>query len=119
MTEPVTAAFNGRFSGTPQPTGTQTAAFQLFDAIIRTRRAIEIVVFADPRFPGVEDGGQFLGPGWSACRFKAGPGDVPSFGNKSGSHNFVADGRANLRTTPYQPTRSGIRDAKAWLRCMT
>ena len=61
MTEPVTAAFNGRFSGTPQPTGTQTAAFQLFDAIIRTRRAIEIVVFADPRFPGVEEWGAIPG----------------------------------------------------------
>ena len=49
------AALNGRFSGTLQPTGTQTAAFQLFDAIIRAQRSIELVVFADPRFPGVED----------------------------------------------------------------
>lgn len=48
-------ALNGRFSGTPQPTGTQTAAFQLFDAIVRAHRSVELVVFADPRFPGVED----------------------------------------------------------------
>lgn len=48
-------ALNGRFSGTPQPTGTQTAAFQLFDAIVRAQRAVELVVFADPRFPGVAD----------------------------------------------------------------
>lgn len=46
--------FNGRFSGTKQPTGTQTAAFQLFDAIIRRERDVEIVVFADSRFPGIE-----------------------------------------------------------------
>ena len=47
-------ALNGRFSGTLQPTGTQTAAFHLFDAIIRAPdRQIPLVVFADPRFPGV------------------------------------------------------------------
>lgn len=46
-------ALNGRFSGTPQPTGTQTVAFQLFDAIIRSPRTVDIVVFADPRLPGV------------------------------------------------------------------
>lgn len=46
--------FNGRFSGTKQPTGTQTAAFQLFDAIIRRERHVEIVIFADSRFPGIE-----------------------------------------------------------------
>jgi glycosyltransferase involved in cell wall biosynthesis len=54
LTAPVKVALNGRFSGTPQATGTQTAAFHLFDAIIRARRSIEVVVFADPRFPGVE-----------------------------------------------------------------
>lgn len=48
-------ALNGRFSGTPQPTGTQTAAFQLFDAIVRAPRSIELVAFADPRFPGIEE----------------------------------------------------------------
>ncbi len=47
-------ALNGRFSGTLQPTGTQTAAFHLFDAIIRDpERRIPLVVFADPRFSGV------------------------------------------------------------------
>jgi glycosyltransferase involved in cell wall biosynthesis len=47
-------ALNCRFSGTLQPTGTQTAAFQLFDAILRAQRSIELVIFADARFPGVE-----------------------------------------------------------------
>ena len=50
-------ALNGRFSGTPEPTGTQTVAFQLFDAILREPREpgeFEFVVFADDRFPGVE-----------------------------------------------------------------
>jgi glycosyltransferase involved in cell wall biosynthesis len=47
-------ALNGRFSGTPQPTGTQTVAFALFDAIVRTPdRDVELVIFADPRFDGV------------------------------------------------------------------
>jgi len=61
LIQPLNVALNGRFSGTPQPTGTQTVAFQLFDAIIRTRRDIEIVVFADPRFPGVEAWGKIAG----------------------------------------------------------
>lgn len=55
MSAPFRVAFNGRFSGTPQPTGTQTVAFQLFDAILRTRRDFEVVVFADPRFRGVAE----------------------------------------------------------------
>jgi glycosyltransferase involved in cell wall biosynthesis len=46
-------ALNGRFSGTLQPTGTQTAAFALFDAIVRAPREVEVVAFADPRFPGI------------------------------------------------------------------
>ena len=46
-------ALNGRFSGTLQPTGTQTAAYQLFDAIVRERRNVELVIFADRRFPKV------------------------------------------------------------------
>lgn len=46
-------ALNGRFSGTVQPTGTQTAAFALFDAIVRAPRAVELVIFADPRFEGI------------------------------------------------------------------
>lgn len=46
-------ALNGRFSGTPQPTGTQTVAFQLFDAILREESSVEFVIFADSRFPGI------------------------------------------------------------------
>jgi glycosyltransferase involved in cell wall biosynthesis len=48
-------ALNGRFTGTPQPTGTQTASFQLFNAILRESGETEFVVFADSRFPGVEE----------------------------------------------------------------
>ncbi|MDE1171214.1 MAG: glycosyltransferase family 1 protein [Verrucomicrobium sp.] len=48
-----TLALNGRFSGTPKPTGTQVVAYHLFDAILRAPRGEEAVVFADPRFPGV------------------------------------------------------------------
>lgn len=48
-------AFNGRFSGTLEPTGTQTAAYNLFDAIIRhPNRDFWIDVFADRRFPGID-----------------------------------------------------------------
>lgn len=50
-------ALNGRFTGTPQPTGTQVASFQLFNAILRDPRDAEFVVFADPRFPGAEEWG--------------------------------------------------------------
>ncbi len=46
-------ALNGRFTGIEQPTGTQTAAFHLFDRIVRENRSHDLVVFADPRFPGV------------------------------------------------------------------
>lgn len=45
---------NGRFSGTRQPTGTQTAAFGLFDGLIREPRERTVVIFADPRFDGVQ-----------------------------------------------------------------
>ncbi|MFH1067185.1 MAG: glycosyltransferase family 1 protein [bacterium] len=48
-------ALNGRFTGTLKPTGTQTAAFHLFDAIVRVPRAVRLLIFADPKFPGVED----------------------------------------------------------------
>ena len=48
-------ALNGRFTGTPQPTGTQTASVQLFNAILRQSGETEFVVFADSRFPGVEE----------------------------------------------------------------
>ncbi len=46
-------ALNGRFSGTRQPTGTQTVAFQLYDAIVRSPRNFDLEIFADPAFPGV------------------------------------------------------------------
>jgi glycosyltransferase involved in cell wall biosynthesis len=48
-------ALNGRFSGTLQPTGMQVAAYHLFDAIVRTPRDFELVIFADPAFPGIVD----------------------------------------------------------------
>jgi len=48
-------ALNGRFTGTPQPTGTQVASFQLFNAILRERSELDTVVFADARFPGAEE----------------------------------------------------------------
>jgi len=50
-------ALNGRFSYALQPTGTQTVAYHLFDAIIRSSRDFEIVVFADPAFPGISEWG--------------------------------------------------------------
>jgi len=52
-------ALNGRFSYALQPTGTQTVAYHLFDAMIRLPREFELVVFADPAFPGVVD--------WADC----------------------------------------------------
>ncbi|MFQ3671758.1 MAG: glycosyltransferase family 1 protein [Verrucomicrobiia bacterium] len=51
-----TVALNGRFSGTLRPTGTQTASFQLYDAMLRTGDGRHRwVVFADPEFPGVAE----------------------------------------------------------------
>ncbi|MAK37630.1 MAG: hypothetical protein CMC15_15840 [Flavobacteriaceae bacterium] len=38
---------NGRFTGVLQPTGTQTAAYWLYDSIIRSKRDFEVVLFAD------------------------------------------------------------------------
>src|SRR5581483_6380499 len=53
-------ALNGRFTGTSQPTGTQTAAFGLFDALVRSpERELSLVVFADPKFPGVAEWKKF------------------------------------------------------------
>lgn len=46
-------AFNGRFSGTPQPTGTHVASFFLFDGIFRANRNHECVVFTDETFEPV------------------------------------------------------------------
>jgi glycosyltransferase involved in cell wall biosynthesis len=47
-------ALNGRFTGSKHPTGTQKAAFHLFDQILRRNRDFEFVVFADSLFPGVK-----------------------------------------------------------------
>lgn len=46
-------ALNGRFSGTQQPTGTQTAAFHLLDAIVQANQEYELVAFVDTRFNGI------------------------------------------------------------------
>lgn len=48
-------ALNGRFTGTPQPTGTQVASFELFNAIVREPGEFGMVVFADTRFPGAAE----------------------------------------------------------------
>jgi glycosyltransferase involved in cell wall biosynthesis len=48
-------ALNGRFSGTLQPTGTQTVAFHLFDSIVKSAREFNLVIFADPAFKGVSE----------------------------------------------------------------
>ncbi|HEY5792522.1 MAG TPA: glycosyltransferase family 1 protein [Chthoniobacterales bacterium] len=66
-------AFNGRFSGTPQPTGTQTVAFQLFDAILREPRSFEAVVFADSRFPGISEWRTLPGVKWIEVPFQDWP----------------------------------------------
>lgn len=57
----VRVALNGRFSYALQPTGTQTVAYHLFDAIVRSPREFEVVVFADPAFPGVAAWGDCAG----------------------------------------------------------
>jgi len=48
-------ALNGRFSRAHHPTGTQIASFHLFDAILRKPRDVDLVVFADPGYPGVRE----------------------------------------------------------------
>jgi glycosyltransferase involved in cell wall biosynthesis len=48
-------ALNGRFSRAHHPTGTQIASFHLFDAILRKPREVDLVVFADPEYPGVRE----------------------------------------------------------------
>ena len=63
-------ALNGRFSGTAQPTGTQTVAFHLYDAIIRAERERPVIVFADPRFQGVEEWGRLPGTTLIAVPFQ-------------------------------------------------
>jgi glycosyltransferase involved in cell wall biosynthesis len=46
-------ALNGRFSRTLQPTGTQTVAYHLFDAIVKSPRDFDLVIFVDPAFKAV------------------------------------------------------------------
>jgi glycosyltransferase involved in cell wall biosynthesis len=48
-------AVNGRFSGSKQPTGTQTAAFHSINSYLREARTLHFEVFADPEYPGVKD----------------------------------------------------------------
>lgn len=52
---------NGRFSGTAQPTGTQTTAFHLFDAIVKSPRDFKLVIFADPAFKGISEWADYPG----------------------------------------------------------
>lgn len=48
-------ALNGRFSHAHHPAGTHVASFHLFDAMLRLERKRDLVVFADPSSPGVEE----------------------------------------------------------------
>jgi len=48
-------ALNGRFTRAHHPSGTQVASYHLFDSLVRASRELEVVVFADPTFPGVRD----------------------------------------------------------------
>lgn len=63
-------ALNGRFSGTHQPTGAQTAAFWMLDAIVRLERNLELVIFADSRFPGISEWHHFPGVIWVEVPFQ-------------------------------------------------
>lgn len=63
-------ALNGRFSGTPQPTGTQTASYQLFDALVRASREIELVIFADSSFLQIAQWKEFSGVRWIETPFR-------------------------------------------------
>ena len=63
-------AFNGRFSGTPQPTGTQSVGYALFDAIIREPRDFEVVVFGDSRFLRMRDWAALPGVRWVEVPFQ-------------------------------------------------
>jgi len=46
-------AFNGRFTHTQDPAGTRVASFHLLEALVRAPRDLELVIFADPKAPGV------------------------------------------------------------------
>src|SRR5476649_94252 len=63
-------ALNGRFSGTKQPTGTQTVAYNLFDAIVRSPREVDLTIFADSRFLSIAAWKDFPGVRWIEVPFQ-------------------------------------------------
>ena len=69
----VTIALNGRFSGTLQPTGTQTTSFHLFDSIVKCSRSFDLVIFADPAFKGVSEWADYPGTTVRAIPFSRWP----------------------------------------------
>ncbi len=64
-------ALNGRFSGTKDPTGTQTVAYNLFDAIIRLPRDFTLTIFADSRFKKIASWKTFSGVRWVEVPFQS------------------------------------------------
>src|SRR5471032_752095 len=66
-------ALNGRFSGTLQPTGTQTVAFHLFDSIVKSTREFSLVIFADPTLKGVAEWADYPGTEIRAVPFSRWP----------------------------------------------
>ena len=63
-------ALNGRFTGTPQPTGTQIAAFHLFDSILRANTGFDLVIFGDSRFGNVRDWSNIARVTWIETPFQ-------------------------------------------------
>lgn len=51
-------ALNGRYTGVEKPTGAQTVAHDLFGELITADRAFDLVVFADPSRPDIQDWGR-------------------------------------------------------------
>ncbi len=66
----VRIALNGRFSGTAQPTGTQTTAFHLFDAIVKAPRAFALSIFVDPALKAVSQWADYPGTEIRAIPFR-------------------------------------------------
>ena len=114
-------AFNGRFSGTLEPTGTQTAAYNLFDAIIRhPARNFSIEVFADRQFPGIDEWETFSGINlvhvpfseWSRGRAQRG-----GRGGREARHGVGREGKRNIpvfgsRQSMEQPAAGDFPDLK-------
>jgi len=88
-------ALNGRFTGTPQPTGTQTASFQLFNAILRESGETKFVVFADSRFPGVEEWKHLERVNFVETPFQDWSRAVHNFGNSSSPRCWLANTAAS------------------------